>query len=232
MDPVALPLAFMSLALAVMLVLIVLIIAALALFLTATIVQLVKTRTGWRERRVGWAGDRFVPMTGDPVTPGTVLPALSGTPAGEILEISPASGAAVRQLVRRINMHGGAALIVDYGHIRTAVGETLQAVSMHKYADPWIDPGERDLTVHVDFQALAAAARDQGARIHGPVPQNQWLKAMGIDLRVSTLSRASPAQAPAIAAAVDRLTSPTEMGELFKVMALTSPGWPEPAGFE
>jgi NADH dehydrogenase [ubiquinone] 1 alpha subcomplex assembly factor 7 len=194
--------------------------------------QLVATEAGWRERLVACEGGRFVPVAGNPIPSEAIPPALQGLRAGEILETSPAAGAIVRQLARRIIMHGGAALIVDYGHVRTGVGDTLQAVSAHDYADPWIEPGERDLTVHVDFEALAAAARDQGARVHGPVPQGQWLQAMGIDLRASALSRASPEQARAIAAARARLVAPDQMGELFKVMALTSPDWPEPAGFQ
>jgi SAM-dependent MidA family methyltransferase len=194
--------------------------------------QLVATQSGWRERLVACAGARFVPVAGNPIPSGAIPAGLRGFMTGEILEISPAAEAIVRQLAHRITMHGGAALIVDYGHLRTGVGDSLQAVSAHDYADPWIEPGERDLTVHVDFEALAAAGRDQGARAHRPVPQGQWLRGMGIDLRASALSRASPEQAPAIAAARDRLVSPEQMGELFKVMALTSPDWPEPAGFQ
>ncbi|MGQ0591041.1 MAG: class I SAM-dependent methyltransferase, partial [Sphingosinicella sp.] len=81
-------------------------------------------------------------------------------------EASPASLAIVRDLARRLAAQGGAALLIDYGHDRPGSGDTLQAVSAHAYADPWTAPGTRDLTAHVDFSALAQAAREAGACVH------------------------------------------------------------------
>ena len=74
-----------------------------------------------------------------------------------------------RELARRLAAQGGAALIVDYGYAGPSGGDTLQAVSRHAFADPWAAPGEHDLTAHVDFAALAEAARREGARVFGPV---------------------------------------------------------------
>jgi SAM-dependent MidA family methyltransferase len=145
--------------------------------------------------------------------------------------MSPASLEIIADLARRLAAQGGAALIVDYGHDRPGTGDTLQAVSGHAYADPFEAPGERDLTAHVDFHALASAARAAGARIFGPAPQGAWLNAMGIKLRAASLAKAAPERGPEIAAARARLTGPDQMGRLFKVMALVAPGWPEPAGF-
>jgi SAM-dependent MidA family methyltransferase len=130
-----------------------------------------------------------------------------------------------------VQASGGAALIIDYGHDRTSPGDTLQAVSQHAFADPWKAPGERDLTAHVDFEALGAAARAEGVRVHGPVGQGAFLQALGIDARAATLSRAAPARAEEIEAARARLTAADAMGNLFRVLALVAPGWPEPAGF-
>jgi SAM-dependent MidA family methyltransferase len=76
---------------------------------------------------------------------------------------------------------GGAALMVDYGHAESAIGDTLQAVGRHDVAEPLRTPGEVDLTAHVDFQALAQAAEGMGARVHGPVPQSVLLRALGIE---------------------------------------------------
>jgi SAM-dependent MidA family methyltransferase len=146
-------------------------------------------------------------------------------------EMSPASLEIVADLARRLAAQGGAALIVDYGHDRPGTGDTLQAVSGHAFADPFEAPGERDLTAHVDFHALASAARAAGVRIFGPAPQGAWLNAMGIKLRAASLAKAAPERGPEIAAARARLTAPDQMGRLFKVMALVAPGWPEPAGF-
>jgi len=146
-------------------------------------------------------------------------------------EASPASLEIVSHLARRLVAQGGAALIVDYGHARPGTGDTLQAVSGHAYADPWEAPGSRDLTAHVDFSALADAARAEGARVTGPVGQGDWLERMGIQLRAAALARTSPDRTEEIAAARDRLTAPKQMGRLFKVMTMLAPDWPEGAGF-
>lgn len=144
-------------------------------------------------------------------------------------EASPASLEIIGLLARRLAAQGGAALIVDYGHVRPGRGDTLQAVSKHAYADPWEAPGTRDLTAHVDFHALARAAEAQGVRVHGPVPQGDWLDSMGIQMRALSLAKAAPERAGEIAAARDRLIGPGQMGRLFKVLALVAPDWPEPA---
>jgi len=151
---------------------------------------------------------------------------------GEVhAETSPASLDIVRSLARRLVAQGGAALIVDYGHVRPGTGDTLQAVSRHSYADPFETPGERDLTAHVDFSALAGAARAEGASVFGPVTHGDWLDAMGLPLRAAALAKAAPERTEEIAEARARLSAPERMGRLFKVMALIAPRWPEPAGF-
>jgi NADH dehydrogenase [ubiquinone] 1 alpha subcomplex assembly factor 7 len=172
----------------------------------------VRQYEGERELRVGYAG-RFA------------------RDGGVETEFSPVALTLVGALARRLAAQGGAALIVDYGHDRPGTGDTLQAVSGHAYADPFEAPGERDLTAHVDFHALAGAARAAGARVFGPAPQGAWLNAMGIKLRAASLAKAAPERGAEIAAARARLTAPDQMGRLFKVMALVAPGWPEPGGF-
>jgi SAM-dependent MidA family methyltransferase len=166
-----------------------------------------------RELRVDWRGVRFVREHGE-----------------SVCERSPDATALVRDVASRLTRQGGAVLIVDYGH-EGGSGDTLQAVSRHEYADPFEAPGERDLTAHVDFAALAEAARAQGVRVHGPVSQSDWLRLMGIDARAEALRRASPGRGAEITAARERLTASNLMGRLFKVMALAAPDWPEPAGF-
>ena len=64
----------------------------------------------------------------------------------------------MRRIARRIADAGGVALIIDYGHVTTAVGDTLQAAKNNAFTDPLAEPGEADLTAHVDFQVLAQAA--------------------------------------------------------------------------
>lgn len=169
---------------------------------------------GGRELRVGCRDGRFV-----------------RDQAERIVEVSHASLALLSELGGRLRRQGGAMLIVDYGRERIAVGDTLQAVSGHAYADPWEAPGTRDLTAHVDFSALARIAAAAGTRVRGPVAQGDWLEAMGIAVRAAALARAAPERSEGIDAARARLTSPGQMGRLFKVLALTAPSWPEPAGF-
>ena len=103
----------------------------------------------------------------------------------------------------------------------------------HRPVDPLAEPGGADLTAHVDFKALAATARAAGASVHGPVTQGRFLVALGLRERATALRRrASPDQAAAINAAVDRLAgSAPGMGELFKVLAVTAPDAPAPPGF-
>ncbi len=193
--------------------------------------QLVATERGWRERLVRVEGDRFVPAAGPPIPDAAIPPHLRAAPPGTILETSSACSGVVRLLAQRLATDGGAALIVDYGHVRTSAGETLQAVRGHVYADPWQAPGESDLTVHVDFEALGAAAAEAGVQVLGPVEQGAWLTALGIDARAESLTRAAPRRAAEIEAARRRLVASDEMGRLFKVMALAAPGWPLLGGF-
>ena len=188
--------------------------------------QLVATKHGWHERLVTHSEAGFVPVPG-PLIPAPLAPAETGT----IVETSPASLNVARALSRRLAAQGGAALIVDYGHAKSSAGETLQAVVAHAYADPWQEPGSRDLTAHVDFEALAKAAAGEGVRISGPVGQGAFLEALGIGQRAAVLSAASPDRAEEIEAARHRLVAPEQMGTLFKAMALTAPAWPAPEGF-
>lgn len=128
--------------------------------------------------------------------------------------------------------NGGAALLVDYGYYPSRPQATLQAVRAHGRHDPLTAPGEADLTVHVNFEALLAAAAESGADTWAPVGQGAFLEALGIEARAAALSaKASPAQGRDIEAAKHRLTDPHQMGVLFKAAALSSPDFPQPAGF-
>jgi SAM-dependent MidA family methyltransferase len=185
--------------------------------------QFVRGERGWYERVIGLDGDgqfRFG-VAPDP------LPRLNaaGNP-GDILEVNEAGLTFAHDLASRLVRQGGAALIIDYGHLRSGPGDTLQAVCRHAFADPLAEPGLADLTAHVDFAALARVAGDTGASLHGPVLQGGFLRALGIEARAERLKRsATPGQAEAVEAALQRLTGPGPggMGELFKVIALSHP---------
>ncbi|MDI1297133.1 MAG: SAM-dependent methyltransferase, partial [bacterium] len=125
-----------------------------------------------------------------------------------------------------------AAIIIDYGYAGPAIGDTLQAVRDHQFADPFADPGEVDLTTHVDFTMIGNMARQAGLRVLGPVGQGAFLRQLGIDARAAQLAATNPARAPAVEAARARLTDDDAMGTLFKAMAWVHPDWADPAGFE
>jgi SAM-dependent MidA family methyltransferase len=151
---------------------------------------------------------------------------------GEIVEDSPARTQVAESLARHLASHGGVAIVIDYGHARSAAGDTLQAVRGHAFAPMLADPGEQDLTAHVDFETLTAAACAAGAAATPLVAQGEWLNRLGIGARAAELATTNPGRADELASAVTRLTSRDEMGELFKVVAFHAPDWPAPAGFQ
>ncbi len=186
----------------------------------------------WRERRVG-LGDGGLALVDGPeaLPPPDLLAALPAPAEGDVLEHRPAAEAFCADLARRLAAQGGAALIFDYGPAESAYGDSLQAVARHRYAPPLAALGEADLTAHVDFARLAAAARPAAA--FGPQPQGHWLLAMGIRERTQQLvAQATPAQAKALASGAARLCEAPAMGRLFKALALLPAGAATPEGFE
>lgn len=191
---------------------------------------------GWRERLVGLVAGadgtptRFGFVTSAPCDPGP-LPATDDAPIGTIAETCPQGRALAVELATRLVEHGGGALIVDYGYAQ-GCGDTLQAMRRHRYASILDEPGRADLTAHVDFAALAGHASAAGGEVLGPVDQGTFLRVLGVTSRAAALqANATTAQRDAIDSALRRLINPDEMGTLFKVMAVTAPGMPVPAGF-
>lgn len=194
--------------------------------------QLVKTARGWQERHVGLEDGKLAPVVPVDAPPLDMLvPArLRDAPEGSIFEIL--GGAEECALInQRLKDDGGCALVIDYGHTETTTGDTFQALRAHEYADPFAAPGDADLTVHVDFEQLAARCRE-GLRVSGPTTQGRFLRALGLDIRTAVLAKSNPPRAEALAAASRRLADADEMGSLFKVIAISAPSWPSPAGFD
>jgi NADH dehydrogenase [ubiquinone] 1 alpha subcomplex assembly factor 7 len=160
------------------------------------------------------------------------VPPERGEPrVGDIYETCPSGEAIVERIAVTIAQQGGAALIIDYGFANGGFGETLQAVSQHKYANVLAKPGEADLSAHVDFAALSTAAERGGAKAYGPIDQGSLLRSFGIAARAERLAQSSPNQRDDIAAAVERLTSPQAMGSLFKALAIAPRHAAVPPGF-
>jgi NADH dehydrogenase [ubiquinone] 1 alpha subcomplex assembly factor 7 len=196
--------------------------------------QYVRTERGWAPMVVDVADGKLVLHAASEIVDESVLPpSLKPAPCGAIREVSPRRAAVARQLAERV-ARGGAALIVDYGPARSGPGDTLQGVARHSFADVLARPGEADLTAHVDFEALVAAASAAGACVHGPVPQGLFLTRLGLPHRIARLIAAAPnaAAAGAIRAGGARLVDPAAMGLLFKALAFAHPALPAPAGFE
>ena len=212
-----------------------LIVVANEFFDALPIRQFVRRGRAWHERLVGLdeRGALAFALAPEPGHLEDLLPAaiLDGAPDGAVAEICPAGRAIAGDLGRRLAAQGGGALIIDYGPPAPGTGDSFQAVRRHGFHDVLADPGQADLTAHVDFAALAHAARRPSTHVLGPVGQGIWLSAMGIDARLETLSAAAPARAAELRGQRDRLVEPGQMGELFQCLAVSAAGWPRPAGF-
>jgi SAM-dependent MidA family methyltransferase len=195
--------------------------------------QAVKTERGWHERRIQIDSTDQLAFTIAPEPMPffqTLLPPdLQASRAGAIFEWR-ADTAAI-DLGRRVADGRGAALVIDYGHTQTGLGETLQAVGQHAYADPLTLAGSLDLTAHVDFQSLARAVEAMGTIGFGPIEQSLFLRRLGIEQRAAALK--ATANSTEIDQALTRLIgqSRTAMGELFKAVAFAHPSVGVPPGF-
>jgi SAM-dependent MidA family methyltransferase len=191
--------------------------------------RLVTRREGrWLERGVTWQDGalRSAERPLDDARLATLAAARFPADGDYASEVNPAAEALVTTLARRVA--SGALVVVDYGfprheyyhpqrHEGTLVGHYRHRV----HADPFLWPGLSDLTAHVDFTAIAEAGERGGAEVTGFATQASLLVGCGI---LDLLAAAGPpdsARYLRAAAAVQKLVSPAEMGELFKVMLLS-----------
>jgi NADH dehydrogenase [ubiquinone] 1 alpha subcomplex assembly factor 7 len=212
------------------------IVLANELFDALPVNQAIKQFNGWYERvvEIDSEGKLAFGIANNPIpqfdqlVPGSMRDA----PIGAIYEWRADN--LPLSLSRRLVHQGGAALVIDYGHVESAPGDTLQAVGGHTYVSALESPGTVDLTAHLDFQAFAIAAESMGARVSGPITQAEFLRSLGIDQRAAMLkSLASPEKAVAIDSAIKRLLGEgrTEMGSLFKAIGVAQPSLGTLPGF-
>ncbi len=207
-----------------------LLLVANELFDALPIRQFVKQNGQWFERMVTLEPPGFAFTAGPLLAPDLPFDLLEAAEDGAIAETCPSGRALAQSIGARLSRQPGLALIIDYGHPRSAIGETLQTVRRHRFHPVLEDPGQADLTAHVDFEALARAAIP--SRAWGTVTQGTFLTRMGIETRAAMLSQgAGPKLAADIAGQLRRLIQPEEMGTLFKVLALAHPALPAPPGF-
>lgn len=198
--------------------------------------QFVRQSGHWHERLVGCDQEGGFCFVLDPApAPAAALslipPALRDAEEGALVEVRPAIAALMDELAARFAAAPGMALFIDYGPQKSETGDSLQAIRAHQKVDPLAAPGSADLTTHVDFAELARAARNAGLQVAGPAPQGLWLKSLGLEYRAADLMRKHPGQKRKLARQVHRLAGESEMGTLFKVIAVYPQGVPAPEGF-
>lgn len=164
------------------------------------------------------------PATGSLLSAAEEIARQVAIPPGLLSEISLANRAWAAEWGHRLVK--GAILLLDYGfprreyyHAQRAHGTLMCHYRHHAHPDPFYLPGLQDVTVHVDFTAIIAAAHPQGLDLLGYTSQGQFLLNCGILDALASMPQGTPAYVAA-SGAVNRLIMPHEMGELFKVIAL------------
>jgi len=188
--------------------------------------QFVRTAQGWNERMVTLddQGELAFALGHAGIDPTLLPDGADAQPEGTIFEIAPAREAMMDIIAARIARDGGAALLIDYGHLRSGFGDTLQAVLDHGYDPALSSPGEADLTSHVDFARLIAVAQAHGLQTRS-MTQGEFLVGMGLLERAGALgAKADEAGRERLQNDVERLAGAQEMGELFKVLMIAPQG--------
>jgi SAM-dependent MidA family methyltransferase len=200
------------------------------LFDAIPIRQYVKAGGRWRERGVGLdeTGNLTFATAAGSLDPALLPPDAASAPEGAIAETAPARTALMDAIAERIAADGGVGLFMDYGYLKPALGDTLQALKAHAYVDPLAEPGKADLTAHVDFFSLAQTAKAHGLDAH-LATQGAFLLGTGLIERAGKLgARADAATRRRLQGEAERLAGPEGMGTLFKVLAVAPRGVPLP----
>lgn len=194
--------------------------------------QSIKTEEGWRWRAIGLDDEGRFQFTAS--RPTRLRPELDtmwpGAPLGSVYE-TIASHDLAEALKQMAGSDPFAALFIDYGHVESAPGDSLQAVRDHRFEHPLTSPGEADLSIQVDFADVAREMKVAGLAVDGPLTQGEFLGRLGIVERASKLMAANPAKAGEIEAGVARLMAPQGMGGRFKVIGVRSLNLPKLPGF-
>lgn len=194
----------------------------------------VKRDAGWLERGVSIEAGRFVFVDRCcDVELVAQIPEAENLPVGYVTEVHPIAVGFMRSLASMFDAgfeqsgKGGAAVLLDYGFPageyyldQRAMGTLMCHYRHHSHDDPFYLPGLQDITAHVDFSAMAYAAVRSGLEMVGYMSQAGFLLAGGLAERLLQTSPTDVVRYLPQTNAVQRLTSPAEMGELFKVLVV------------
>ncbi|KAF9583328.1 NADH dehydrogenase [ubiquinone] complex I, assembly factor 7 [Lunasporangiospora selenospora] len=199
-----------------------------------------RTEEGWRELVVDLEEDESSPyhlkfvLAPGPTQASRVFaehPAYDHFKPGDRIEISPDSFRVAHEMAKHINKHGGSALIVDYGKDYVQ-GDTLRGIYKHNFTHVLTQPGNVDLSADVDFQYLKQATEEL-VDCHGSITQAHLLHSLGIGARLNMLlAKAAAGRREHLISSYHRLVDPKEMGNIYRVMAMTPLGSPTPVAFE
>lgn len=191
---------------------------------------LVRQGGHWLERGVSLDGDRFTfadRKGADALA--AQIPEADALPDGYVTEVHPQQAGFVRMLADMLQAgDGGAAVLIDYGFPaheyylpQRAQGTLMCHYRHHAHGDPFYLPGLQDITAHVDFTQMARAGLEAGLDLQAYLSQAAFLLAAGLPALMQRQSVDDPARWMPMSNAVQKLTSPAEMGELFKVLILS-----------
>lgn len=190
--------------------------------------QLCWTQDGWQQVKVTLSDHPDEPFRSmlHPAPSDLIVeipPTLFTPEQGERIEVSLILNQYLRNLFLRLQKQQGSCLFIDYGYRYFATGDSIQALYRHQPVSIFMNPGEADITAHVNFENIKNHALSAGLTVHDVRTQGEFLITMGIDHRLKALlASATLAQAEELRSAYHRLVSPEQMGSLFKVIGVTS----------
>lgn len=188
--------------------------------------QYIKTKETWMERvvRVDEKGEfSLAQAPADPAMQVLFPRTLVYPHENACIEISPILNQILKCAYNRMQKQKGVALFIDYGPMHTSWGQTIQAVQKHRMVSIFHEPGESDITAHVNFETVGTIALENGLVVHGPTTQGDFLNSLGIRQRQAILNKnATDRQIEEIENSINRLVSYDQMGQLFKVIAVSA----------
>ena len=185
--------------------------------------QFKKTNNNWCERSVDIAKNNELRFIYQPCSYNMELNVLyNNVPNEAIVEWSDIATQIVTDLSNKIKRNGGVSLFIDYGYYN-GFGDTLQAMTQHSYCDPLANPGETDITAHVNFKNIYNLVQRKGLRASNLENQRSFLLKLGIKARAHILAKKmSDKKKKLHYEAINRLIDKDQMGNLFKVIGFTN----------